>query len=220
MAIYEEIDLYGTQYGIPDKRGSLLPRKRDRYGNRNWKVTTGPVVEPISVDEVKDIGRIDGDYENNLIRGFIASVRIAAEKYMGRALITQTLTMHMDWWPGEVIELPRPPAQSITSVVTLDEDDAVITAYDAATYYYLVQHNVNPKLVWRQSVSQPVNTQRDYQGYRIIWVAGYGDDDTDVPDDIRLGLMYWALALYEKRIPDLKKPPPEAVGLLRRIPRI
>ena len=146
-----------------------------------------------------------------MLEGFIKAVRENAERYLGRALISQTITMKMDYWPSEVIELPRPPLISITGVYTIDEDDAA-TEY-SSDYYYVITEAVPGLLVLRQGVTPPENTERDYGGYKVVYVAGYGTSGSHVPQGIRDGLMLWAATTYAKRTPSTS-PPPDAVPLL------
>jgi uncharacterized phiE125 gp8 family phage protein len=132
---------------------------------------------------------------------------MAAEIYLGRALLSQTITLKMDWWPGELIKLPRSPLISITAVETLDEDD-VATTY-AATNYYAITTSDPGQLVLRQGVSPPTNTERDHGGFQVRYLAGYGDSLSDVPKSIRTGLMLWTSDIYENRVVR-ETPPPEA----------
>ena len=180
-------------------------------GNRIWKVTTNPVIEPITVDEVKEFAHIDGTDEDTLISGFITAARMNCEAYLGRALISQTITMKMDFWPGETIDLPRPPLISITAVEILDEDDTA-TEYSSSNYY-IITESIPGQLVLKRDVTYPTNSDRDHQGYQIRFKAGYGTSASDVPSAIRQGLKMWTTDIYENRVvrPD---PPPEAMPLL------
>lgn len=197
----------------------LIPKKRDKYGNRVWKVSTVPTVEPVSVDELKTFARIDGTSEDYLLERFIEATRGATEIYLGRSLIEQSITLKMDWWPGEKIELPRPPLISITQVVTLDEDDAE-TEYDS-DYYYVITEAEPGLICLRQGVTWPENTDRDYGGYEIQYKAGYGSGSQDVPELIRQGILMWATQVYENRM-ITPEPPLEVKCLidLYKMPRI
>lgn len=181
------------------------------HANRIWKVTTQPVSEPITLQELKDFARIDGTDEDTLLNSFIESARRAAENYLGRALIEQTISLKMDYWPDGIIELPRPPLISITAVETLDEDD-VATTY-SSTYYYVITTGEIGQLAIRQGVTPPQNSDRDYGGFQIRYKAGYGSSRTDVPSAIRDGLKLWATDIYENRFVR-DEPPPEAMNLL------
>jgi hypothetical protein len=127
-------------------------------GNMVYSVSTEPTVEPITTTELKTFARIDGS-EN-------------------RALLEQSITLKMDYWPGEAIELPRPPLISITSVSTLSEAD-VATTYSSSNYY-IITEAIPGKLLLKIGVTAPTNTARDYGGFQIIYKAGYGTSATDV----------------------------------------
>lgn len=181
----------------------LLPSKIIDYCNVSWKVTTAPSTEPIEASDVKLYARIDGSSEDNLIEGFIKAVREATEKYLGRALITQTITVSMDQWPESPIDLPRPPLVSVTEVRTLGEDGSTST-YSSSNYY--VRANIEPgQLVIKFDVTEPQNEDRFHGGYEIEYIAGYGSA-SDVPEAIKLGMTMWAADVYENRVP-ISEPP-------------
>jgi uncharacterized phiE125 gp8 family phage protein len=172
-------------------------------GNRQWGVTTAPTEEPITVSEVKTYARIDGSAEDTMLASFIKSVRQATELYLGRALITQTLTMSMDYWPGMIVKLPRPPLVSITEVRTVDEDGTT-TAYAASKY--MVRTLPEPgQLVIKNGVALPTNDDRYVGGFEIEYVAGYGDADS-VPEEIKEAMKFWVAMIYENRVPIAEVP--------------
>ncbi len=206
--------------GLPQKRGSLISREWPKDGNRSWKVTTQPSIEPVSVDEVITFSRIETDAEDSLIEGFIESARYAAEEYLGRAFISQTIQVLMDFWPSDIVELPRPPLISVDKVVALDEDDAEIE-YSSDNYY--LNTNAEPgQLIIKRSTTWPINTTRDYSRFLIQSVHGYGTSATDVPMPFREGVKLWAAVIYATRAFDPKNPPPEARSKfdLYRIPTV
>jgi len=190
---------------------SLTQRPVDPKGNRQYKVITEPLIEPITVSDLKVFARIDTTAEDTLLAGFITAARQACEMYLGRVLISQTIRMTMDYWPSKKIELPFPPLISITSVETIDESD-VATTYSSDNYY-VVTEAIPGELVVKQGVSVPSNTVRDVAGYRIEYVAGYGLTAAEVPSQIREALKLWATSIYENRSLT-PEPPPEARTLL------
>jgi uncharacterized phiE125 gp8 family phage protein len=182
-----------------------------KKGRRKFKVTTDPASEPITVDELKLFARIDSSYEDTLLTAFIVTARQLTEKFLRRALITQTITLEMDYWSSWVIELPRPPLISVTSIVYVNEDDTT-TTYSSDNYY--VRTNAEPgQLVIKNGSSVPINTDRYYGGYRITYTAGYGASASDVPQAIRDAIKIWATELYEGRATELA-PPLQAAALL------
>ena len=180
-------------------------------GNMVWSITTDPTVEPITVDELKLFGRIDGSDEDTLLSNFITAARIAAEEYLGRALLEQTITLKMDYWPEEnEVELPRPPLISITSISELDEDDTATTY--SSNNYYIITESIPGKVIIKYGSTPPdaiSNNSRQKGGIQIIYKAGYGSNATDVPQSIREGVKLWAMDIYENRVVR-EEPPPEA----------
>lgn len=186
---------------------SIIPKSLEAQGNRSWRVTTQPVIEPITVEYLKLFARVDGDEEDELLASFIKTARTMMEQYLGRALIHQTITLNMDHWPGMIINLPRPPLISITSVNTLDEDDTA-TEYDSS-YYYAITTSEPGQLVIRMGYTPPINSAREYGGYQVVYLAGYGSGTTSVPQPIRDGIAIWATDIYDNR--KMSDEPPEYV---------
>lgn len=187
----------------------INPRPLNDRANRSVIVTDGPDTLPVTLEEVKLFARIDGSLEDSLLNDLIADVTDAAEKYLGRALISRDLRMVMDWWPNKV-ELPCPPLQSVDSVVTIDED-GVETVF-AASGYYVVVESIPGQLVIRQGIAPPVNTVRDVAGFAIDFTAGYGDA-ADIPKGIKTAILQWIAVSYEARLVSLE-PPVEAKSKL------
>ncbi len=205
MGFYSETE---PGAGLAQKTGRLISRQLPSDGNRVYSVEIPPAIEPITVDELKTFAAIDYDDHDFLLEGIITAVRQAAEEYTGRAFVEQSIKMLMDYWPGTVIKLPRPPLISITKVATLDEDD-VETEY-VSSNYYVITGAIPGQLVLKQSVSEPTNTERDYGGFLIRYKAGYGDTAEDIPGPFREGIKVWASIAYSNRVLNPKEPPPEA----------
>lgn len=179
--------------------------------NRVFARTVDSIIEPITVTELKDFARIDGSDEDIALDTFISAARQAAEEYTGRAFIEQTWRMSLDWWENYVIELPRPPLLSISSVETISES-GVATTY-SSSYYFSVTDGMFGKLVIKNDYSLPSNYDRDVAGYRITFKAGYGSMAMYVPVMIRTAIKQWATAIYESRAMT-PEPPPDVKLLL------
>ena len=166
-------------------------------GNRNWIVTVQPTVEPVTIDELKLFARIDGNSEDTLLTSLIIDARKRAENYTSRVFIEQTIQLSLDNWNERQIKLPNPPLISVSSVETLDEDDAA-TIYSSDNYY-ITTDSIPGRLVIKQGSSLPLNTSRDAGGYRITYKAGYGATAADVPEDVKTSIKIWAALVYENR---------------------
>src|SRR5262245_29334863 len=98
-----------------------------------WAVTTGPVIEPFTVEEAKAQIRSVQDREDGLIYDYIKVARAAAENYLGRGLLTQTVTMMIsDFMP--TLSLPMAaPLQSVTHIKYYDVNGTLQTL-NSTTY--------------------------------------------------------------------------------------
>lgn len=182
--------------------------------------TSDPSVLPVDLQQAKAWLKIeDSDIEDDpVVMGILYSAAERCEKHTGRALITQTWTAYLDWWPRvpseeywegwrqgpeSIIVNPAPhlplnhsPVQSVTSIKTYDDaDDA--TTY-AASNYFVDTASEPARIVLRRSAAAPLPT-RVANGIEIIYVAGYGDDPADVPETLRQGILAYAAHLYEHR---------------------
>lgn len=157
-------------------------------------VTTAPASEPVDTTLAKEWLRIDsGDTsQDGVIDVLITACRRRVEEYLRAALITQTLTWQMS--SDEMkhpIWLPRVPAQSITSLTYYDTDGNGTA--ETATNYELVGRT---KVVTR---NDGWSVLRKHRAGTMVYVAGYGDDADDVPQDIRLAILRLMADYFEFR---------------------
>ena len=166
------------------------------------KLETAPTKEPITLEEVKLHLKIDTADDNTLITDLIKTARMLIEKETKRAFITQTWQMYFDLAP-HVIEIPKPPLQSVESITVIDSDGEE-TPVDPGDYMVDASENspgrVTPKIgyIWPY--------HRGFASFVVEFEAGYGDDPEDVPEDLRQAILYLVAYLYEHRedggIPD------------------
>lgn len=179
-------------------------------------LVTAPAIEPISVAEVKNAVRVDHSTDDTLIGYLITAARSNAEAFTRRAFITQTWKMFMDNFSGHTyyywdtsthhrarmdsIEIPMSPLISVTHLKTYDDAD-VATTFATSNYFVSVKSGdfVQPgSLTLRESTIWPtVNRVKD--GVEIQFVAGYGTNATDVPQQIRMAIQEEAAFLYNNR---------------------
>lgn len=187
---------------------SIIAKDVSENVKLRFKILTPPTIEPFTAEELKIFGRIDGTDEDALIDSFIATVREAAEKYLSRALLEQTIVASFDFWPGDVVELPKPPLISITEVRTIDESGAE-TTYSSGNYYADII-SLPGRCVINFDATPPVNSSyRQRGGYEIEYKAGYGDEAIAVPESIRNALKLWVINIYENR--QFSSEPPQLV---------
>ena len=165
-----------------------------------WSLSkTAPAQEPVGLEEQKAWARVEDNDSDATILGNIIAARRWVETFTHRVLITQTCVYKIATFPGPittVIELPGGAVQSVTSIAYLDTDGASQT-WDAANY--ITDLVSEPALIglaynidWPsiRAWSLPVT---------LTYVAGYGDNPGDVPEELRTAIKIIAAELHENR---------------------
>ena len=166
-------------------------------------VQTAPSVEPLSIADIKYQLRIEQDDNDNDITLF--NLRKAArrwtENYLNRALITQTLDYYMQRFPsGDYYELPRPPIQSVTSLTYTDWNGDASTLTEN-TDFVLDSDSEPGRIVLEYNKTWPTDTLHPKNPIVTLYVAGYGDAASNVPDDIRQAMLMMVTHWYIHRQP-------------------
>lgn len=192
------------------------------------KLKTAPSSEPISTADAKKHLRIEDVRvdDNDYIDALVVVVRSAAEEFLCRALITQTWTYTADDFPGgcsdgyrraysRIIELPRPPLVSVSSVKYRGRTDAIDTSMDSAFDAGTNLHTMSSSLYEVDSQSEPgrispiptglwpytrlPNLSPSMNNVSIEYVAGYGSAATAIPSPIIFAMKLMLGHLYENR---------------------
>ena len=162
---------------------------------------TAPVKRALTLNSLKDQLYIvaDDTYDTHLYT-LIDGATLWVEQYLCRKLITQTWYCYLDEWPREdFIELPFGDVQSVAAVKYTDTDESQST-FDSGDY--LVDTDSIPgRVVLKYGETWPTVTLSPKNPIQIEFTTGYGDDDTDVPMDIRHALKMLCSQHYEHREP-------------------
>jgi uncharacterized phiE125 gp8 family phage protein len=164
----------------------------------NIRVHTPPVAEPLSLEEVKLHCRLDETdvTEDSLLNDLIVAAREHVEALVSRALMTQTIQLVLDGWPA-VIELPRPPVQSLSSITYTDYLGTATVV--PSTDYYVDDDNEPARVLLEYGKSWPTATLRGSGAIVVEYVAGYGDESTDIPQSILQAMLLLVGHWYETR---------------------
>lgn len=182
----------------------------------SFSLVSPPAVEPVLLDDAKQQARIDTNTDDALVASLITGARQWAEKYTGRAFVTQTWQVALDllpqvsgnWWDGlrqgpitgldsvAYISLPRAPLQSITSVQYFANDDT--PTLWPATNYFVDTVREPGRLALRSGSVWPAPS-RLTNGIVVTYVAGYGPDGTSVPEPIKTAIRQLVAHWYEHR---------------------
>lgn len=186
------------------------------------KLITPPAMEPVSRNDVKLRSRITDSSQDDSIDRYIVSARRYVENRLERQLIQATWKQSFDRFPSpcdrtrdkdlrrpsfsdpsRVLVLDRPPLISVTSIQYYDSA-GVLQTWDASNY--VVDNFSEPGRIQLADGSMwPVTAYR-LNAVQVTYVAGYGADSSNVPDDIKHAIEMLASHYYENR---------EAVGDVR-----
>lgn len=170
----------------------------------------------VSLAEMKNYLRVDGETDNSLIEDFVKVATEAIAQFLRRSVVSQTLELVMDGFGGNLdsaldrlgpgvhdlpksfiagpdsIDLPFGPVSSITSIKTFSLSNTESTLSSAA--YSLDGSGsrvcLNSGYAWPTSL-------RAKQAVKIRYVAGYSY--TALPAPIRQAVREYAAAMYDCR---------------------
>lgn len=174
---------------IWDRASPLVATDSVRHG---WRVSVAPVVEPVSVEDLKLHARIDSGFEDSKLASYITAARVLVEKDARRALCTQTVVMSLDYLPA-MIALPVAPVQSITGITYYDSLNVQQTL--AATEYEYDIYSEPALIRPAYGKSWPTTYER-FNAIQITAVVGYGAASA-VPQDAKQAVRLLAAHWYE-----------------------
>ena len=164
--------------------------------------------EPVSLEEAKLHLRVDIDTDDDAIMGYIAAARAYLEEITGRSFVSQTWDYTIDnEWPWilnldtggheQVIELPKAPLVSVTSITYVDSNGSNQTL--ASNQYVVDGANVIGRIYPAYDVDWPtVRTQN--RAITVRFVAGYGTM-LAVPEALKQALLLMVGHFYAMRSP-------------------
>lgn len=169
---------------------------------------TPPTIEPVSLEEAKDHLRVSDACEDGLIVGLIQAAREYVERFTSRQLITATWAQKLDAFPAcrlynhytkvpesDLIRLPKPPLQSVSSITYVDTAGVTQTLDPAK---YIVDTTEEPaRLAPAFGQSWP-STRQQLNAVTITFIAGYGLDSL-VPSGIRTAMKLLMSNWFENR---------------------
>lgn len=180
-------------------------------------LVTGPLLEPVSLAEVKAHCRVFINDDDAILAGYLIAARQHIESVTHRALMSQTLDYTIDYgwpfvghrgdsckfgfglgvgynYPPPKIRIPRPPLISITSVSYVDQSGVTQTL--AADQYFVSKKQYVGAIEPAYSVIWPY-VRPQSEAITIRFVAGYGSNPGDVPEAIRQAILLMVSHLYE-----------------------
>lgn len=187
-----------------------------RFNRKSVYVTASNDSPAISLSDMKDFLRVTGTASDDQITAYIETATEAVKQHTRRAILTETFVFKADGFTepggddrlmalgpgvhtasvpyvlggGETFDVPFPPLQSVTSVVTYDRDNTSST-YSADNYEVDLQSGriyLNEGQVWPSNL-------RAQDAVEITYVAGYGSGS--IPAPILEAIRKYVESLYE-----------------------
>lgn len=157
-----------------------------RYGLTQ---STAPATEPITLIEAKkqvEVAIGDTRHDAHLMR-LVSAARRRFEERTGRQLVTATWDLYMDRFPAsdDAILLPKPPLQSVTSIVYTDTSG---TSQTWASSNYVVSASREPGCVRLAYGATYPAAREQPDAVRVRYVAGYGAI-TAIPEDAKAAML-------------------------------
>lgn len=144
-----------------------------------YRITTGPVAEPVSLKIVKDWLKLDDiSADDDIVLMLMASARDYVERHTGQAMMQQTVEEVMDYWPvrtGE-LTLALAPVASITSIQYRNDTDGTYTTWNSDEYE--IDLVGKPARVWLGPESTWPTLGNYPNAVKITYVAGHASAAT------------------------------------------
>lgn len=162
-----------------------------------WVLVTGPVQEPLEVDDAKQWAVAHQNDDNVTFDALIRGAREAAQNYLGRAFFTQTWKLQLEYF-ADVVWLPMAaPLASVTSVTYYDSDGVSQTL---STSYYTVDTVSEPGRIVRAPNQTWPSVQSDrLMPVTITYVCGV-TDVANIPEMVKQGMRYFISGMDADRL--------------------
>lgn len=187
-----------------------------RFNRKSVYVTVSNDDPAISLADMKAFLRIDGTADDDQITAYITTATEVVKQYLRRAVLTETFVFKADGFTdpggddrilalgpgvhtasrpyllggGETLDVPFPPLQSVTSIVTYDRGNNSST-FAASRYEVDLQSGriyLNEGEVWPSDL-------RAQDAVEVTYIAGYGSGS--IPAPILEAIRAYVEALYD-----------------------
>ena len=173
-----------------------------RYNRKSVYVTASNDSPAVSIMDVKTFMRIDTSDDDPVVNAYIATATEAVKQHLRLAILTETFVLKADGFSvagaddrmlslgpgvhtasvpyvlggGETLDVPFPPLQSVTSIVTYDRGNNAST-FSNTKYQVDLQSGriyLNEGEVWPSDL-------RAQDAVQVTYVAGYGSGNIPAP---------------------------------------
>lgn len=160
---------------------------------RNVWVSTDVVTEPVTSTEAKLFCKVSGTTDDTIFTLLIKQARETLEQGCNISLAEKTLIAEYDKLPRDgKIKLPYGPVKSVTSVITIDEEDEETTLVNNTEWY-------DTGYPWPTLRIASFWSGR-IQKIKVTYVVGYGATGCPaLPAPLKVAILKEVLAQYYVR---------------------
>lgn len=167
------------------------------WPRNQWSLTqtVPPVLEPITVEDLKLHSRVYINDEDQVVLAYIRSARTWCETYLQKQILPATYALRLDQFPSWTLKLPMPPITAITSITYLDTQGVQQTL--SSSLYVADIHSSPGRVTPAYSQIWPI-TRMQINAVTITYTAGYADA-ASVPATIKQAIRLLTTHCYEHR---------------------
>lgn len=162
------------------------------------ETVTAPADPAVSTADAKAHLRVTFDDDDALIGSYISAAERMIEETAHVQLMQATYRYHLPEWPGECVELPRPPLQQVTSITYYDSDGnsqtLAASVYDVEAFRFVGRVRLKPGQSW------PTLDSTKRHPIQINYIAGAATAGA-IEKLRRQALLLLVTHLYEMRQP-------------------
>ena len=164
----------------------------------NPELSVAATAEPVSLEDAKMHLRVKNTGEDSLIQRQIRLAREYVEAVSHRQLINATWILHLDAFPA-IIRPPLPPLSSVTTLKYYDVDNALTTLTENTDF--TVDNKNEPARIEPEFATSWPSTRSRFNAVGLTYVAGYGTEGGDVPEQYVQAVLLLIANAYENREP-------------------
>jgi uncharacterized phiE125 gp8 family phage protein len=178
---------------------------------RSLQKIVQPIIEPVSLAELKAHVRVETEDEDAYLLGLIMAARQYCEQRIERCFVDTRLEMKLDTFPvGIELPLPMPPFSPTPGRQAIEVNYLNVTLQELAVTEAVPVITSQPGTFLAHRASTPAVLTPNVNGYwpvtgpiraavTIRWWAGYGDSGLAVPKPIRHAILMLAAHWYGQR---------------------
>lgn len=177
-------------------------RRPDAIKNYTYTVTSAPSSPLMDLSLIKEHLRLDPSdtSQDSYLTLLGDSAFRYAEHFTKRVFLTTTFETFRDSFHWDCFVLRRSPLQSVDKIEYLDSGS--FTELNTDRYYNTSETDYSKILRVPGKTWPTINfwyLEDKLQSIKITFKAGYGDNFTDIPEELRVAMLQHVAALYELR---------------------